>query len=87
VICERYSNVEFVLSLDINEGIKLTDIAIRRRQEEALHREWVGFLPHTEQSKQKSFAEYVESRLPPQIEYENQIKSKDELMSDILGKE
>jgi len=87
VICERYSNVEFVLGLDIDEGIKLTDMAIRKRQEEALHREWVGFLPHTEKSKQTSFADYVDSRLRPQIEYENQIKSKDEIMSDILGKE
>jgi hypothetical protein len=73
------------MNLDIDEGIRLVELADTKDKEEWLHREWVGFVPHM--SKQESFFDYVSKRLPPKIEYENQIKSKDELMSEILGKE
>ncbi len=73
------------MNLDIAEGIKLTEMAERKRREELAHREWVSFYPHM--SKQKSFAEYLESRLPPQIDYEAKMMSKDEIMSELIGKE
>jgi hypothetical protein len=73
------------LNLDIEDGIKLVELCDRKYKEEMLHKEWVGFMPHMK--NQESFSDYISHRLPPQIDYENQIKSKDELMSDILGKE
>ncbi len=73
------------MGLDIDEGIKLTDIALRKRQEELVHREWLSFYPHM--SKPKSFADYLQERLPPQIDYEAQIMSKDDIMAELIGKE
>jgi hypothetical protein len=73
------------MNLDIDEGIKLTDMAIIKRQEMILHNEWVAFVPHMKESK--SFEQYKQERLPPQIDYEAQIMSKDDIMSELIGKE
>ena len=73
------------MELDIDEGIKLTEMAERKRQEELVHREWVSFYPHM--NKPKSFADYLHERLPPHIDYEAQIMSKDDIMAELIGKE
>ena len=73
------------MNLDIDEGIKLTDMAIIKRQEMILHNEWRSFLPHME--KKPSFEQYKQERLPPQIDYEAQIMSKDDIMAELIGKE
>ena len=73
------------MNLDIKEGIRLTEMAERKRREELAHREWVSFYPHM--SKQKSFADYLQERLPPQIDYEARTMSKDDIMSELIGKE
>ena len=73
------------MNLDIEDGIKLVELCDRKYKEEMLHNEWVGFMPHM--SKPKSFADYLQERLPPQIDYEAQIMSKDDIMAELIGKE
>ena len=73
------------MNMKLSDGIKLVETAIQKDREEKVYREWLSFYPHM--NKPKSFADYLHERLPPQIDYEAQIMSKDDIMAELIGKE
>lgn len=70
------------MNLDLKDGIKFVNLAIRKNQEKQIHAEWISFYPHMQ--KPKSFNDYLSERLPPEIDEDVKMMSKDELMAMII---
>lgn len=80
----RYGNVEYVFSLSIKRAYKLFNKAVKENNREKVYQWWLARLPQYTQETYESFQEFYDKVYPPTIKMD--MRSKDEIMNDILGK-
>lgn len=80
----RYGNMDYVFSLSIKRAYKLFNKAIKENNREKAYQWWLARLPQYTQETYESFQEFYDKLYPPIIKMD--MRSKDEIMNDILGK-
>jgi hypothetical protein len=58
LLLSRYHNIEFVMHMDLADGLKLYAKAREKRQEERLYQAWVSLYPHFSKDNFISWEEY-----------------------------
>lgn len=74
----RYSNINYILNLEINEGIELINKAIEKRQEEKYFTMWSTQLPFMNEENYISFEDYCDKLTGKNIV----TKSKEEILKE-----
>lgn len=60
LLLKRYSNIDYVMKMDAEDGLKLIIKAIENDVKDKLYLQWL----HDDARYEKSFNEYFESNLP-----------------------
>ena len=74
---QRYSNIEFVLNLDIDVGIKLIIKAMKEKRKDRAFKLYAGIYPYMDEESFVSFEEFYISMTA------DNGKSTDEILEDI----
>lgn len=77
--------MHYVSSLSIKRAITLIKKAQHEEKIEKTYRWWLARYPLYTKDTYESFEEFYEKLYPPTVAYD--LRSKDELMSELLGKE
>lgn len=75
----RYTNIDYILNLDISEGIELINKAIEKRQEEKHFTMWTSQLPFMSTENYISFEDYCDKLTGKNIV----TKSKEEILREV----
>lgn len=76
--------MDYVLKMPLKRSIELVKKARYEERREIIYRLWLVRYPNYTQNNYETFDEFYEKSYPPKIEYD--MRSKDELMGEILGK-
>jgi hypothetical protein len=58
LLLSRYHNIDFVMHLDLIDGLELYAKARKKRQEERLYQAWVSLYPHFDKDNFISWEDY-----------------------------
>ena len=58
LLLHRYSNIDYIMGLEVNEGVLLINKAMEKRREEKHFRMWVAQLPFMDRKSYISFEDY-----------------------------
>ncbi|GEM02495.1 hypothetical protein SAMN05421839_1064 [Halolactibacillus halophilus] len=77
--------MQYIMSLSLKRASKLLNKAVEEKQKEETYALWlVRYSSYTEETFE-TFEEFYEKLYPPKIEMDT--RNKDEIMSELLGKE
>jgi len=77
--------MQYVLSLSLKRASKLLNKAMEEKRKEETYALWLVRYPSYTEDTFETFEEFYEKLYPPKIEIDT--RSKDEIMSEILGRE
>ncbi|MDN6292824.1 MAG: hypothetical protein L0J35_07095, partial [Tetragenococcus halophilus] len=77
--------MNYILSLPIRRASKLYKKAIEENKRKEAYQWWLARVPMYTKENYESFEEFYEKIYPPKVEYDT--RSKDEIMSELLGME
>lgn len=77
LLLSRYSDIDFILDLDIEDGVKLINKAFEQQREEQLYQRWI-----MSYDKEFTFNEFKEKLTVRQID---ETLTEEEIMEDVEG--
>lgn len=77
--------MNYVLSLPIRRAARLYQKALEENKRDKAYQWWLTRLPAYTQDTFETFEEFYELLYPPKIQMD--LRSKDEIMNELLGKE
>jgi hypothetical protein len=77
--------MQYVLSLSLKRASKLLNKAMEEKRREETYLLWLARYPSYTKETYETFEEFYEIVYPPKVEMDT--RSKDEIMSELLGKE
>ena len=82
LLLSRYHNIDFVMRLDLIDGLKLYAKAREEKQKERLYQAWVSLYPHFSKDNFISWEDYIERHIHKQASVPVSRKSAEQLIAE-----
>jgi hypothetical protein len=83
LLLNRYGNIDYVMGLPLKRSAKLIKKAQEEIRKEAGYQWWLARYPLYTKDTYETFEEFYDKLHPQKVVYD--MRSKDEIMQDILG--
>jgi len=83
LLLKRYGNIDYVMGLSLKRSAKLISKAVEENKRDYYYKWWLARVPMYTKENYESFEEFYDKVNPAKVEYD--LRSKDDIMNDILG--
>jgi len=82
-LLKRYGNIDYVMGLSLKQAAKLISKAVYENNREYYYRWWLARVPMYTKETYETYDDFYDKMNPAKVEYD--LRSKDDIMNDILG--